>query len=176
MRKQKMSRLFNIYDADRDGLVNKSDFEQPVHVGATFLGYEPGSAQYEEMFDWSMGLWNNIRNQSGKNENDSISLDEFLVAMDALVNDRATLNQIVMGHASFTIKIWDRDEDGMMSEEEFIAAHTAYNTKEEAAREAFGYLDRDGDRQLSYSEIIQAVEEYFVSDDPDAIGNWFIMD
>ena len=62
-----------------------------------------------------------------------------------------------------------------MNEKEFIAIHTAYNTKEEDAREAFGHLDRNGDQFLSHSEITQAIEEYFVSDDPEAIGNWFLV-
>ena len=176
LRKQKMIRFFNIYDSDKDGMVTKGDFELPVQAGASFLGYAVDSPEYKEMYHRSMGLWTYIRNQSKKSDNDSITLDDFLSAMNALVNDRATLNEIVMAHASFTIEIWDRDSDGLMSEEEFVAAHTAYNTNEEAAREAFGYLDRDGDRQLSYAEIMMAVEEYFVSDDPQALGNWFILE
>ena len=173
LRKQKMTRFFNIYDADSDGCVTKADFEMPVQAGAAFLGYAPGSPKYDEMYQRSMGWWSYIRDQSGS---DPITLAEFLTVMDALVNDRVTLNEIVMAHVSFTFELWDRDSDGLMSEEEFVAAHTAYNTKEEAAREAFGKLDRDGDRQLSYAEIMLAVEEYFVSDDPQALGNWFILE
>ncbi len=176
LRKQKMIRFFNIYDGDKDGVVAKPEFELPVQAGASFLGYALGSPEYNEMYQRSMGLWSYIRDHGNKTDSDSVTLDEFLAAMEALVNDRSSLNDIVMAHASFTIEIWDRDGDGMMSEVEFIAAHTAYNTTEEAAREAFGYLDRNGDQQLSYGEIIQAVEEYFISDDPQALGNWFILE
>lgn len=176
LRKQKMIRFFNIYDGNRDGEVSKADFELPVKAGAAFLGYAEGTTQFEEMYRRSMGWWSYIRDQNGKADDDVIVLDEFLTAMDALANNRATLNNIVMDHAKFTIELWDRDEDGLMSEEEYVAAHTAYNTAEEAAREAFNHLDRNSDGHLSYEEIIQAVEEYFVSDDPNALGNWFILE
>lgn len=176
VRKQKMIRFFNIYDGDKDGVVSKTDFELPVKAGAAFLGYVEGSPQFNEMYQRSMGWWSYIRDQSGKSDGDVVAVDEFLSAMDALVNNRATLNNIVMEHAKFTIELWDSDRDGLMSEEEYVAAHTAYNTAEEAAREAFNHLDRNSDGQLSYGEIIQAVEEYFVSDDPNAIGNWFILE
>ena len=176
VREQKMRRFFNIYDAQQTGSIGKVNFEQPVQIGASMLGYAPGSAEYEEMHKWSMGFWHYLKNHLQKSDDSQVQLDEFIKAMDALASDKKTLNEIIMGHASFTIKLWDRDGDGMMDEEEFVAAHTAYNTKESAAREAFSHLDRNGDKLLSYSEIIQAVEEYFVSDDPNAIGNWFIMD
>ena len=176
VRKQKMIRFFNIYDGDRDGKVTRTDFELPVKAGAAFLGYAEGSSQFDEMYRRSMGLWTYICDQSGISDNGEILLDDFLNAMNALVKNRSTLNDIVMDHAKFTIELWDRDGDGLMSEEEYIAAHTAYNTAEEAAREAFSHLDRNSDGQLSYGEIIQAVEEYFVSDDPDALGNWFILE
>ena len=172
---QKMQRFFNIYDANQSGTIQKSDFEEPVQAAAAFLGHAPGSAVYEEMMTWSMGWWHYLCEQTNKGDEDSITFAEFLLAMEALVNNRAKLNKIVMDHATFTLTLWDRDGDGMMSEEEFIAAHTAYNTKEAAAREAFSHLDRNGDQQLSFAEIIHAIEEYFTSDDPDAIGNWFII-
>lgn len=176
LRERKMKRFFNIYDANVSGSIQKQDFEMPVQVGAAFLGYTPGSTEYNEMYQWSMGFWDFLRQNLQKADGDSISEAEFLSAMEALANDKTALNQIIMGHANFTIKLWDRDGDGMMSKDEFIAAHTAYNVNPNSAHEAFGHLDRNGDSQLSYEEIIQAIDEYFTSDDPNALGNWFILD
>lgn len=176
LREQKMKRFFKIYDADLNGHIGKVDFELPVQAAVAFLGHAPGSAEYNEMYRWSMGFWNYLRQHLNKNDDDSISTEEFLQAMDDLANDRAALDKIIMGYANFTLKMWDRDGDGMMNEEEFISVHTAYNVQAESAREAFGHLDRNGDQQLSHDEITQAIDEYFTSDDPNAIGNWFILD
>ncbi|MEM7332799.1 MAG: hypothetical protein AAF490_11990 [Chloroflexota bacterium] len=176
VREKKMKRFFNIYDANSSGTIQKGDFEKPVQAGAAFLGLAPDSNEYSEMYEWSMGFWEFLCQNLNKNDNDLITTSEFLNAMDALATDKTSLNKIIMGHANFTLKLWDRDNDGMMSQEEFIAAHTAYNVNPDSAHEAFGHLDRNGDSQLSYEEIIQAIDEYFTSDDPEAIGNWFILD
>ena len=176
LREQKMRRFFNIYDANQSGTIKKSDFEQPVEFGAQMLGYQAGSPEFQEMHKWSLSFWHYLRDNLGKTDADLIAIDEFLKAMDDLVSDKDSLNDIIMGHANFTLKLWDQDKDGMMNESEFIAVHTAYNTKEEDARKAFVKLDRNGDSFLSHSEITMAIEEYFVSDDPEAIGNWFLVD
>jgi Ca2+-binding EF-hand superfamily protein len=43
---------------------------------------------------------------------------------------------------------------------------------EATAQTAFAHLDLDGDGLLSRDEFVQLTEEYFTSDDPDAVGGW----
>ena len=49
-----------------------------------------------------------------------------------------------------------------------------YGGLDQDARNAFRYLDRDGDGYLDVAEIVKAVEEFYLSDDPDAPGNWLL--
>jgi hypothetical protein len=43
---------------------------------------------------------------------------------------------------------------------------------EATAQTAFPHLDLDGDGLLSRDEFVQLTEEYYTSDDPDAVGGW----
>ena len=174
--KQKMMRFFRLLDADDNDLLERIDFERPVQKGAKILGYTPGSSKYEEMLAWNLGLWNYMRERTGKGDDEFITADEFLTTMAAVVVDEANFEMFVMGHAHFTIQSWDRDGDGMLDKEEFIAFKTTYHSTEEAAIEAFHHLDRDGDGQLTHDEYVSAVREFYSSDDPNAVGNWLILD
>ena len=70
------------------------------------------------------------------------------------------------------LELWDRDGDGKLSADEYVKLEWCYGVTEEAAREAFRHLDRDGDGYLTLEEGMKAIEEFYLSDDPDAPGNW----
>lgn len=174
--KQKMTRFFNLFDEDGNGLVEKADFARPVDAGAKFLGYAPESPEYQEMLGWNMGLLSYMQQRHNKGEDEGVTLAEFLETMEAVVADKENFETFVMGHAHFTIQAWDRDGDGMLDQKEFVAFKTTYLATEEAAVEAFCHLDLDSDGQLTQDEYVSAVREFYSSDDPNAIGNWLILD
>jgi hypothetical protein len=47
--KKKLSRTFQIYDADGDGIVTKADYERAGHNVAIANGFSPGSAESESV-------------------------------------------------------------------------------------------------------------------------------
>lgn len=174
--KEKMTRFFRLFDEDEDGLVGRVDFARPVENAAKHLGYASDSPQFQEMLGWNMGLWTYMQQRVNIDENEAVTLPEFLDTMEAVATDQENFEMFVMGHAHFTIQAWDRDGDGMLDLEEFIAFKNTYHSSEEAAIEAFRHLDRDGDGQLTRDEYVEAVREFYSSDDPNAIGNWLILD
>ena len=174
--KEKMTRFFNLFDEDEDGFVGRDDFARPVKAGAKFLGYSPESPEYQEMLGWNMGLLTYMQQRYNKSEDAAVTLPEFLETMEAVVSDTENFETFVMGHAHFTIQAWDQDGDGMLDQEEFIIFKTTYHATRDVAIEAFRRLDRDGDGQLTREEYVTAVREFYSSDDPNALGNWLILD
>jgi hypothetical protein len=70
--------------------------------------------------------------------------------------------------------LWDRDHDGRLSIVEYVALNGCYGISEEAAHEAFRHLDPAGTGLLNTEEVTKRVREFFLSDDPEAPGNWII--
>jgi Ca2+-binding EF-hand superfamily protein len=103
-----------------------------------------------------------------------VSLEEHLEAHEALLSDKELFNQIVMRDSEGLLGLWDQDGDGKLSSQEYVKALWCCGVGEEAAREAFQHLDRDGSGYLTIEKILKALKEFYRSDDPEAPGNWLM--
>ena len=103
-----------------------------------------------------------------------ISLEEHIASYDVSLNNPEMFQQLTMQYTQNVFGLWDQDHDGKLSVDEYAKLLGCYGGKEQDARNAFRHLDRDGDGYLDADEIVKAVEEFYLSDDPDAPGNWLI--
>jgi len=171
LQKRKLTVLFHHQDMDDDGYLGKADYEQFVKRFCEIQNYSPGSPQYEAMYTQTMAAWEHVRQVADKDKDNRVSLEEFLESYDVTLSDENLFNQLVMEYAKSLLALWDRDGDGRLSGVEYVAFCGCYGVGEEAAREAFRHLDRDGNGYLAIEELMQNVKEFY-GDDPDAPGNW----
>ncbi|MSP12022.1 MAG: EF-hand domain-containing protein [Chloroflexi bacterium] len=75
-----------------------------------------------------------------------------------------------MVESGFTLQ--DRNGDGKISSSEFIAYLRGYNVTEQDAKDAFARLDRNDNGFITKKEMMLNMEEYFMSEAPEAPGNW----
>jgi Ca2+-binding EF-hand superfamily protein len=68
----------------------------------------------------------------------------------------------------------DKDKDGRVSWTEFLGSAVIFGQTPAEAEEAFRHLDRDADGYLNTDEWLRNTEEFFMSDDPKAPGNWLL--
>jgi Ca2+-binding EF-hand superfamily protein len=169
--KRKLTVLFHHQDMDHDGFVGKADYEQFVKRFCEIQNYSPGSPQYEAMYTQTMAAWEHVRQVADKDKDGRVSLEEFLESYDVTLSDENLFNQLVTEYAKSLLALWDRDGDERLSGVEYVALLECYGVGEEAAREAFRHLDRDGNGYLSIEELMQNLKEFY-GDDPDAPGNW----
>jgi Ca2+-binding EF-hand superfamily protein len=173
LQKRKLTVLFHHHDMDNDGYLTKADYEQFVKRFGEIQNYPPGSPQYEAMYTQTMAAWEHVRQVADKDKDDRVSLEEFLESYDVTLGDENLYNQLVMGYGKSLLALWDRDGDGRLSGVEYVALFGCYGIGEEAAREAFRHLDRDGNGYLTIEELMQNAKEFY-GDDPDAPGNWIL--
>jgi Ca2+-binding EF-hand superfamily protein len=174
LRTRKFSRLFTCFDFNRDGALEKADYEQFAQNLSKAYALVPGTAQYATMHVETMGLWNFIQSVADKDGNQEVTPDEFIAAYAELTNHEETFQQLLMAYAEYIIRMGDRDGDGKLDENEYTTILWCYGIGDEAARAAFRHLVTDGSGYLTTAAMEKVFAEFFCSDDPDAPGNWMI--
>lgn len=74
--------------------------------------------------------------------------------------------------ANTIFSILDADNDGTISQSEYIQFCLAIGLGEATAISAFLKLDEGSKGYLSREEYLQRSQDFHVSNDPDALGNW----
>jgi Ca2+-binding EF-hand superfamily protein len=171
-RKRKLMALFDLYDIDKDGLLEQADYERIAQNLAAFLHYQPGSPEYARLYADRMASWHNLYQLCGAPSSQRVTQEEFLAALDRLLSDKNNYQAFVGSRTDSITEMSDQDGDGRLTRQEYVAGARSYGTDEATANEAFRRLDQNGDGYLTRDEILRSVEEFFYSDNPEGPGNW----
>jgi Ca2+-binding EF-hand superfamily protein len=89
-----------------------------------------------------------------------------------MAGDRGGFKRVIEPIARLNLSLCDVDGDGNLDEAEFVTLLKLFNASSVAeASEIFRVLDTSGDGYVSLSEILDALCDFYVSEDPDAPGN-----
>jgi Ca2+-binding EF-hand superfamily protein len=171
LQQRKVARMFQVYDINRDGKLEREDFSAVGHNIAEQRGFPPGSAGYTALAGKYEEFWGRLSTANGGKS--SIDLSQYLTLMDAQLGDRAHFEATIHDLGGAAFDVLDSDRDGKVTIEEYRAFLRAHAIDPSLADRAFPVLDLDGDGHISKPEVIQIVKEFYYSDDPAAPGNLF---
>lgn len=171
---KKLTNLFNLYDADGNGFLDESDYARVAQNAARSIGYQPGTAEYATLHTAYMGIWQGVRQLTNTDQDGQLTLAAFLTGYANLISQKEIFAAVIMDMARTTVEFQDRNKDGKVEKDEHTAYAMAHNISEAAALESFRRLDRDSDGYLTTTELAQNIEEFFLSNDPEAPGNWLL--
>jgi Ca2+-binding EF-hand superfamily protein len=171
--RRKLNHLFDMYDADRNGFLEQSDYEQMAKNHAEISGFALDSPQLAHVHALNTELWNSVRQFSSDRDRKHVTREEFVAAYEPLLGDRATFVARIGDLADAIIALGDRDGDGRLSWKEYGDNLRAFDMRltEAEGIDIARRLDMDGDGHLTRAEISKLLEEFFYSDDPAALGN-----
>lgn len=171
---RKLSRAFSLFDVDQNGFMEGADCEIVVSATTQAMGYALGSPEYTTYYTEYMAGWENLL-QLGDSDNDQrLTLAEYCTAYDKMMAQPAQFNAVILSIVKTIITLWDSNKDGKVSAAEYAAYLVAFHATATEADDAFCRLDRNGDGYLTTDELIRNAEEFFLSDDPEAAGNWLV--
>ncbi|ARH92279.1 EF-hand domain-containing protein [Streptomyces sp. MOE7] len=168
----KLERQFDTVDANNDGYVDWSDYQQLVDrfISAYKLGKNDPRAGGIQAF-YQM-YWQELLRHAQPN-GQKLSKEHFIEANRLASVDTSRLNIVEgCGHAIFDCM--DANGDNEVSKEEFETfLRKVWQVSQPDAIEAFHRMDLNGDGHISRQEFIRAAREYFYSNDPDTAGSLF---
>ncbi len=177
LQQRKLIRLFNIYDADNSGELNRFDFE----FLACKLGQGKPWSVLRDVKAKYLDFWMEIKEISDKNEDGRVSLDEWLEAHDQLISS-GKFDKIILDITEGFFELFDADKNGHITIDEYFDFAIAYNLfgdPYQAAsfpyqkfEEAFNKLDLKQNGYIDLEQLRQLNRDFFYSDDPNSPGNW----
>ena len=171
--KKKLGRLFTVLDADHNNQLERADYTAIVSNLAAMHSWQPGSTEYTQLEELYYSIWDSLKALADQNNDGSVSQEEFFDFHAQMLSTPELFKQITLGTVDLLFQAFDRDNSGTLSRDDFRDFFAAYRiTDPGAADEAFKRLDVSGDGQISKSEAVQRVHEYYFSSDPAAGGNW----
>ena len=171
---RKLTRLFGLYDVKGKGVIEREDYELVAHNTAIALSHQPGSQEYALLHTEYMASWDNLQQLADSDNDNQLTLTEFLNGYESLMADKERFAGVIMGLVKTTLRLQDTNNDGKVSAEEHRAYMNAFNVAPAEIAETFRRLDRDGDGFLTTEEMVLNTEEFFLSDNPQAPGNWLV--
>ncbi|NGN63539.1 calcium-binding protein [Streptomyces sp. A7024] len=174
--RRKLARRFQTYDTDRDGYVDRTDFQSACDRLGTAFGLGPDSAELKHLRELSDGLWQHLARAADTNADGRIDLGEYQAAFAAGL--LVTPDSFDAGYVPFLdalMDIADTDGDGRLTRDEQVRWTGALmSLPEPDAREVFGRLDRDADGLITRDDMLEAIREFYFSEDPASTGVWLL--
>ncbi len=173
IQKQKVIHFFNVLDANGNGMLEKDDFEMIGDTMSDIIGYGEKSRERLMLKLKAYELFIQILKDIDKEEAE-LSLEEWVRFFDEIV--LSTPNDYVNQSSTYVFSLFDQDGDGYIDEKEYIDMFKAYGLYMSVAKKAFDLLDLNSDKKISGGEMVKAFEDFFLSPEEDAAGNWIFGD
>ena len=171
--KKKISRLFSFFDADGNGVLEAEDMDLIVENFSKIFAWEMGDENSKNFGSAFKKYWRKLMMVSDTNNDDAITLAEFVQAYErTLVNDN-TYEQFVKPFLDNIFPLIDIDKDGSLQLNEFTKLYEGFRNPAENAKNVFSLLDINGDGALSREEVYQHFYDFHFSQDTTKPANFF---
>lgn len=168
---RKATHYFNLIDEDGNGIVEASDFALRAQRLATTQNVTT-EVRREELREQVESWWDHICIIADFDGDARVTLPEWKAYWHSIQRgvergDRTL--QTLHRAARSTLRAVDCNNDGRITSMEYAAWLEAWGG--EGSEEAFAQLDRGGKGFLNEEDLVVAVQEFYLSDDPEAPGN-----
>jgi len=168
----KFKRMFRVLDLNRDGVVDRRDLVARVDAFARLRGWAADSDAYRRNLEVALDEWQNLRESVDLDEDGGVTEAEFLGYAEIYLTDRESVRAYARGDAQLLMDAMDTDGDGRITEAEYREYLRVCGEDPSGAAVFFAHADLDEDGHLTRAERIHAVEEFLLSEDPAAGGNY----
>ena len=173
VQKQKIAHFFHVLDNNSNGILEQDDFDLVGEAMSDIIGLEENSVTRLDLKLRAHRLFVQILKDLDK-EQAQLTLEEWVSFFENVV--LAKPNDYINQSATYIFSLFDQDMDGHIDEQEYIDMFKAYGLYMSVAKKAFDKLDLNGDGRISGGELVKAFEDFFMSSDKKAPGNWIFGD
>lgn len=167
IRKNKLNYVFDtFFDVNKDGSIEKNDFELAIENIARIRGYKTGDANHKDVSDRFLSIWEKLRVFADTNKDNKVSREEWLTLWTEPLND-----EWKKMYMNFMFRLQDTSGDGTIDEAEFTNVCQTFGIPAEESKSAFVKISNAGKTDIDIAAYENLWKDYFGSDDAAAAGN-----
>ncbi|MFH9422865.1 EF-hand domain-containing protein [Streptomyces sp. NPDC017529] len=170
---RKFSILFDWFDQTDDGWLTSEDFERMAGL-FTAVARPGDQANRTALRAAFVRWWDVLRDAGGVDAEGRVGRQAFIDLMRSHVTDPKTFEHVVLQIVDALMRALDTDGNGRLTADEYVRMYDALGIDPATSTPAFHRLDRDGDGAVSHAEFRTAIEEFYLSPNPEAPGNWLL--
>lgn len=170
-RRRKLEKMFSVFDHDGDGAIARADFLRRVDDLARYCGWAEDSPQYQRHRNRAIEEWDSLRESADTDEDGRITRADFLRYGESFLADRDAVRAYARGDVQLIFDAMDTDADGRITVSDYRTYLEVCGVDASAADLFFGHADLDEDGHITRSEMAHAMEEFLLSEKPDAASN-----
>ncbi|GAA1299459.1 EF-hand domain-containing protein [Saccharothrix xinjiangensis] len=168
----KFSILFDWFDHTDDDLLTREDFERMAEL-FTALPRPDDEENKAAMRDAFTGWWELLLD-AGVADDGRVGRQEFIEVMRSSVTSPENFERVVLSIIDALMRALDTDGSGAIELDEYVRMYDSLGINPSTSSAAFRRLDRNGSGSISHAEFRTAIEEFYLSTDADAPGNWLL--
>lgn len=169
---RKLTKLFRLYDANGDGVLVQQDF---IALATRLANLRQGlhaSPHYDQILAHLQEDWVCLCEAADRNHDARITLDEWLLYYGQLLNDIKQYVGRVITLVTLLFDAFDQDNDGYISEQEWMGLLAIFNVLPIYASSIFVNLDLNQDGLLNQDELLTLIHDFFYINEPSAPANF----
>ncbi|MEM7112396.1 MAG: EF-hand domain-containing protein [Chloroflexota bacterium] len=170
---QKLTHLFNVYDTDGNSTLTENDFVVIVDNIAELYKLEANSPEAGQIRARYLGFWQGLQQFADADQNMRVNLQEWFAFFDHMLNTEGVYQQMIGALAKDVISVFDSDGNDKLGLDEYQNFFSANSIDVSLAEGPFASMDSDGDGYLSEAEVLEALHQFYHSEDVSAPGNSF---
>ncbi|WP_116244033.1 EF-hand domain-containing protein [Nocardiopsis sp. FIRDI 009] len=167
---ERFGTLFDTLDSDNDATLAWDDYQRLVGRYTEGYSLDADDARAGAIRAAYRGLWDELVRRSGT-DGDGLDREAFVGAMRAVSEDTSRSNP-TEALADAVFDLLDDDDNGSISEAEYVEYAQVLGATVDTAWERFRALDTDGDGTISREEFIQSGREFLFGADTDSAGGF----
>jgi len=137
------------------------------------MDYEEGSNDHKRITNKATKFFHSLVSDIEPKDKQQIAEDEWVkFFQEDVVTDDDAIDEYKEMVFHFMFDFFDQNRDGFISRKEYEDFYAIFGIDAQHLDKAFQKLDNSNSYKLSRYDLMSAVEDFFVSKDPEVAGNW----
>ncbi|XP_059158578.1 calexcitin-2-like [Physella acuta] len=175
--RKKILNLFeNLYDTNKDGVIEKCDFDAALEKISTLHHWKTNDEAFKKAQDTVSAIWEGLRKRADKNKDGRITKEEWTKMWEECIKDVVegrSFPEWQQEYMEFMFYANDTSGDGFIDRGEYTAIYELFGFSNDDVNKCFDKISEGlPNNMLSKSDFEALWRDYFVAENDDAKGNF----